>query len=142
MMSQALYIETSALLRIVLEHDAGLRAALASAGKLVASALTFVEAERGLARAARDQRIDPAQRREGQRWVRAVAKSCDTMALDADVLDRARGEFPAEPIRTLDALHLATALIWDETFGELTIASCDERVRANAAALGLPLVPA
>lgn len=56
-------------------------------------------------------------------------------------MQRARADFPLEPVRTLDALHVSTALAFYEAFGELTMLSFDERVRANAAALGMLLNP-
>lgn len=61
--------------------------------------------------------------------------------LDAGVLSRARQTFPMEPVRTLDALHLASVLAWDQAIDRLTVASCDERVRGNALALGFDVVP-
>jgi hypothetical protein len=61
--------------------------------------------------------------------------------LDASVLSRARQSFPVGPVRTLDALHLASALAWDQAIGRLTVVSCDDRVRANALALGFDVVP-
>jgi predicted nucleic acid-binding protein len=47
-----------------------------------------------------------------------------------------RRPFPAEPIRTLDAIHLATAELLGEAPQLVTIVTRDERVRANARALG------
>jgi predicted nucleic acid-binding protein len=52
------------------------------------------------------------------------------------VLDRARRPFPVEPIRTLDAVHLATAELLGEAPPLVTIVTRDERVRKNAEALG------
>ena len=44
--------------------------------------------------------------------------------------------FPIEPIRTLDAVHLATAELLDEAPQVVTIVTRDVRVRDNARALG------
>jgi hypothetical protein len=52
-------------------------------------------------------------------------------------LDRAARPFPAEPVRTLDAIHLATALEFQDALGTLTMLSLDARIRENAAALGM-----
>jgi predicted DNA-binding protein (UPF0278 family) len=49
--------------------------------------------------------------------------------------------FPREPVRTLDAIHLATALLHAAEIGALVVLSIDQRVRANADALGLAVVP-
>ena len=61
--------------------------------------------------------------------------------LSERVLVRARAAVPSEPIRTLDALHLATALIFREALGDLRMLSFDERIRDNAHALGIPVTP-
>ena len=57
------------------------------------------------------------------------------------VLDRASRTFPVEPVGTLDAIHLATALEFHAALGSLTMLSLDERIRANAAALGMEVAP-
>lgn len=57
------------------------------------------------------------------------------------VLDRARARFPHQPVRTLDALHLAAALMFHEAHGELTMVSLNKQIRENAASLGLSVSP-
>ena len=52
-----------------------------------------------------------------------------------------KGPFPHEPVRTLDALHLATAAIFAQALGSLCVASLDDRVRTNAKAMGMSLAP-
>jgi hypothetical protein len=47
--------------------------------------------------------------------------------------------FPVEPIRTLDAAHLATAELLGEAPPLVTIVTRDGRVRENAEALGYPV---
>jgi predicted nucleic acid-binding protein len=54
------------------------------------------------------------------------------------VLARALEPFPVS-LRTLDALHLATALFLAERRQEIRVAAYDERMRAGAEALGLRL---
>lgn len=63
------------------------------------------------------------------------------MAIGPAVLDRARRPFPVEPLRTLDALHLASALTAMETLGDVAVLSLDRRVRTAARASGLELLP-
>jgi predicted nucleic acid-binding protein len=137
--TRRLYVETSALLRVLLEGDDGLRPALSGEG-LFTSALTFVEAGRAIARARREGRLEAAQAREVERQLAAFERTCDVIALDDEVLRRAREELPAEPVRTLDALHLASLRVLDEALGGFDIASCDDRIRRNAAALGFEVV--
>ena len=57
-------------------------------------------------------------------------------------MDRARRRFPREPVRALDALHLATVLRIGDFRPGLGVLSFDRRIRANAAALGFDVLPA
>jgi len=52
-------------------------------------------------------------------------------------LTRAGTTFPVEQVRTLDAIHLSTALAFVEAFPELAMVALDRRVTDNATALGL-----
>ncbi len=140
-MTRRAYVETSALLRVLLEGDAALRPALSREG-LFTSALTFVEAARAIARARREGRLTPAAAREAERDLAAFERACDVVALDEEVLRRAREELPEEPVRSLDALHVASFRVLDEALGGFEVVSCDDRVRRNAVALGFPVVPA
>lgn len=63
------------------------------------------------------------------------------LGLDQEVLARAGSAFPVEPVRTLDALHLASALVASSAVGQLTVLSLDRRIRECAHALGLELLP-
>jgi len=136
-----LYVESSALLRVALEGDAALRRQMATHGRLVTSSLTWVEADRALRRARTVERLDGARLERAQRWIDAFLANCAELVLESSVLSRARQGFPVEPVRTLDALHLASILAWDQAIDRLTIASCDARVRDNAHALGFNLLP-
>lgn len=139
-MSPRVYVETSALLRVLLDGDEALRTLLSRDG-LFTSALTFVESARAISRARRERRIDPAGAREAERQLAAFERSCDVVSVDDEVLRRARADLPEEPVRSLDAIHLATVRILDEDLGGLEVASCDDRVRRNAAALGIAVIP-
>ena len=61
--------------------------------------------------------------------------------LDSAVADRARRPFHAEPIRTLDAIHLATATIANSLVPEMSVLSLDRRVRVSARQMGFGLLP-
>ncbi|HET6219276.1 MAG TPA: hypothetical protein VFE27_19800, partial [Acidobacteriaceae bacterium] len=58
-----------------------------------------------------------------------------------EVVDRARKPFPAEPIRTLDAIHLAAALTARAYLAGLGLLSLDDRVRSAGRRLGFELLP-
>ena len=136
-----LYVETSALLRVTLEGDVALRQRLASADRSLTSALTRVEADRALRRAVAVRRLIDEQQVRARRWVDEFLARCDEIVLDGSVLERARRNFPVEPVRTLDALHLASVLAWNRAVAPLTVVSCDDRIRANALALGYDIAP-
>lgn len=133
------YVETSALLAALLEQDADARKALHGRRGRVTSALTFAEATRALVRARVAGRVTTADERAAVRWLQAFRRHCDVVAVTDAVLVRAGRPFPIEPIRTLDAVHLATA----ESLGEppqfITIVTRDSRIIDNAKALGYEL---
>ncbi len=63
------------------------------------------------------------------------------LRLSTDIIDRARQRFPSEPVRTLDALHLAAAIAAKAAASDLALLSLDDQIRANARALGFAVVP-
>ena len=71
--------------------------------------------------------------------LRRFERRCYVVAITDAVLARVRRPFPVEPIRTLDAVHLATAELLDEPPQLMTIVSRDDRVRDNAVALGFAI---
>ena len=58
------------------------------------------------------------------------------MEISAEVRHLAGRKFPVEPIRTLDAIHLSTALVLMRAFPELSMLTYDRRILDNARALG------
>jgi predicted nucleic acid-binding protein len=133
------YIETSALLSALLEQDLTARQALKRKGRRITSALTFAESTRALVRARVGGRISAEQERAALRWLSSFRRRCDVIAITESVLVRAGRPYPAEPIRTLDAIHLASAEELGEPPQLVTIVTRDSRVRDNARALGYPL---
>jgi hypothetical protein len=61
--------------------------------------------------------------------------------VNEEVLARTGEDLPVEPVRTLDAIHLAALQIPAEVLPDLDVVSADERVRANATALGFGVMP-
>jgi len=64
------------------------------------------------------------------------------LELSREVAERAEGSFAVEPVRTLDALHLASALLLRQALPDLRILSTDDRVRSNGRGLGFEVFPA
>lgn len=130
------YIESSALLAALLEHDVAARTALRRRTRRITSALAFAEAARALVRARVAGRLTAAAERAALRWLQTFRRRCDVVAVTDVVLARAGRPFPVEPIRTLDAVHLATAELLGEAPQLVTIVTRDARVSDNAWALG------
>lgn len=130
------YIESSALLAALLERDAAARKALRAPGGRVTSALTLAEAARAIVRARVSGRLTPTQGRAAIQALRVFARRCYVVAVTDPVLARAGQPFPIEPIRTLDAVHLATAELLGEPPQLVTIVTRDRRVKENAEVLG------
>lgn len=130
------YIESSALLAALLEHDQEALKSLRARTRRITSALTLAEAARAIVRARVSERLTQDQERGAVRGLRRFERRCYVVAITDDVLARVRRPFPVEPVRTLDAVHIATA----ESLGEppqlITIVTRDNRVRDNAKALG------
>jgi predicted nucleic acid-binding protein len=140
-----LYLDTSALLRAELERDLKLRRTLAEATQLFACRLLHVEAARALRRLEREHPRRKTALQSAEDGIAATLASCLVAQLGDNVLTRAQLDFPLEPVRSLDAIHLAAALWWRDrlsaTGDALMFASTDDCLRANAAALGFPLIP-
>ena len=68
--------------------------------------------------------------------VREIFGAVTFVELSPSVLERAIEPFPV-PVRTLDALHLATALFLEGRRQHVAVATYDERMRAAARAVGL-----
>lgn len=66
-----------------------------------------------------------------------ISRQWTAVEISADVRARASRRFPVEPIRTLDAIHLATALELLRVVQELQVLSLDRRVVDNLEPLGL-----
>src|SRR5688572_6191533 len=130
------YVESSALVAALLEHDTDVTKRLPAGTRRVTSALTFSEAGRAIIRARMTGRLTAEDERAAVRALRTFERRCFVLEVHQAVLDRVRRPFPVEPIRTLDAIHLATAELLGEPPQLVTIVTRDERVRANARALG------
>jgi predicted nucleic acid-binding protein len=129
-------MESSALVAALLEHDEAAMEAPASGTRLVTSALTLAEAMRAIIRARGAGRLTAEQEQAAVRGLRTFRRRCFVLDVDQSVLRPVGRRFPVEPVRTLDAVHLATAELLDEPPRVVTIVTRDVRVRENALALG------
>ncbi len=138
-----LYAESSAVLSWLFDDQQAesVREALSSAEIVLASDLTIVECDRVLVRNVYSGRLSEAVAARRATELGQVAAHWRVMRLDTEILERARRPFPGEPLRTLDALHLASALMALRTVPRLALLSLDKRVRRSGQQLGLTLLP-
>lgn len=139
-----LYAESSAALAWLLEQEHGELVAetLAQAELIITSDLTLIECDRVLIRAVALNELQESDAAHRQARFNAVATRWTLLALDEEIIERARRPFPSEPIRALDAIHLASAVTARKAVSDLTMLSLDGRVRKAADRLGFPLLPA
>jgi predicted nucleic acid-binding protein len=76
----------------------------------------------------------------GRAAIETALTQIDMYDLTPDVLDRALHPFPI-PLRTLDALHLATIDFLNRRGQALALASYDQRLLTAAQALGIEAAP-
>jgi predicted nucleic acid-binding protein len=137
------YAESSAVLAWLLGERAGrpVREVLRGAELVIASDLTLIECDRVLVRAVTLREIDEAAAAERRAHLNAAAAHWHLWRVSADIVDRARRPFPAEPVRTLDAIHLASALAARSVVPGVELLSLDDRIREAGAQLGFTLQP-
>ncbi len=138
-----IYAETSAVLRWILGAPLGeeIRNRLIQAQAVVTSRLTLIEARRSLTRASALNEITPAALELAEMALNLASAHWAIVEITPEILDRAAARFPAEPVRTLDAVHLATAAYIHAELGVLTVVSTDDRVVRNARLLGMSAAP-
>ncbi len=136
---RALYLETSAVLRWLLgEPDApGIARRIQETAEPVCSVLTILEAHRALVRAERKRPARGRQFRLLRRQLGEASGDWNVLEMTPDIRVRAGEPFPIEPVRTLDAIHLATALHFARAFPGLSVLTFDERIASNLEPLGL-----
>ena len=138
------YAESSAVLAWLLGEEAGhrVRELLRRAELVMASDLTLVECDRVLIRAVTLGELDEAAAADRRAHLNAAAAHWDLWRISPEIVDRARHPFPAEPLRTLDAIHLASALAARTAVPGVELLSLDDRIRRAGVQLGFRLQPA
>ena len=139
----SLYAESSAILACLLDESTAseVRRLLAGAEIIVTSELTLIECHRVLIRAAALGELNEADAADRRAHLANAAARWHILQIGSEIVDRAKQPFPEEPIRTLDAVHLASALTARAAVAGLKVLSLDDRLRKSAKKLGLPLLP-
>jgi predicted nucleic acid-binding protein len=133
------YIDSSVLLRVALwQSDALPEWRQVERG--VSSALIMTESLRTLDRLRVRAKLSDEEVALRRSTILQLIASLELVELDAVVLDRAAQPMPTE-LGTLDAIHLASALLWKEmSDSELTMATHDAALGLAARAHGLQVV--
>ncbi|HTV80543.1 MAG TPA: type II toxin-antitoxin system VapC family toxin [Steroidobacteraceae bacterium] len=139
----SLYAESSAILAWLVDEDAAetVLTLLAAEPLILASDLTLIECDRALHRAVALRDLTEADAADRRAHLAGVSSHWTLLRIGAEVVERARQPFPGPPIRTLDALHLASLLVARSVVPGLTLLSLDHRVRQAAARLGIDARP-
>ncbi len=133
------YLDSSTILRIILGQTNALQE-WRSITQGVASALVEVECLRTLDRLRLAEDLKDAEIADRRETVFRLLEAIEVVELTRPILSRAAQPLPTA-LGTLDAIHLATALLWKErTRADLVMATHDEGLATAARASGLRIV--
>jgi predicted nucleic acid-binding protein len=130
------YVDASVLLRVALGQPNALPE-WRQIDRGVSSALVTIESLRTLDRLRLRANLSDREVATRRAVILALIASLELVEIDAVVLDRAAQPMPTE-LGTLDAIHLATAMLWKEiTRTDLVMATHDGALALGAQAHGL-----
>jgi len=133
------YIDASVLLRLVLGQRDALRE-WHEFDKGVSSALITVESLRTLDRLRMRAKLPDSEMASRRATILKLIASLEIVEITSIVLERAAQPMPTE-LWTLDAIHLATALLWKELErSELVMATHDRELAIAAQAHGFATI--
>jgi predicted nucleic acid-binding protein len=137
----ALYLESSAVLSWLLDEPKAeqVRRTVDRSDAILTATLTLVESNRALVRAELQELMSQADRRRLRGLLARESARWALLELTESVRTRSSDRFPVEPVRSLDAIHLATALEGQEAYPDLEVLSFDQRILDNLLPLGLIL---
>jgi predicted nucleic acid-binding protein len=107
----------------------------------MSSDLTLLEYDRVLIRAVALEEIDEGGAADRRAHLNLAASHWHVLRLSSDIVRSSETAFPAEPIRTLDAIHLASALAARSAAAGVELLSLDDRIRRAGEQLGFRLRP-
>lgn len=129
------YVDTSALLKLVIDEDGSDQAATiwTSADTVASVALITVEARAALAAASRGRRITAKQHADARRELEVLLADLHIVEPTEELIGEAAALAEAEGLRGYDAVHLAAALL----VGATVLSSADTELCAAAERRGL-----
>jgi len=132
------YLDSSALLRLVLREPGAVPLEeLTSRKKVISSELIAIERPRTIDRLRLQGSLSTEEASSRSSVIKDWLEAVDLALLQRPILARASEPFPT-PLRTLDAMHLATALVWRDRMGqELVMMTHDGALATAARAFGI-----
>ena len=133
------YVDASVLLRVALAQANALRE-WRNIGRGISSALITVESLRTLDRLRVTAKLTDSEVASRRATVLKMIASLEIVEITSVVLERAAQPMPTE-LGTLDAIHLASALLWKESKrAELVVATHDRALAIAAQAHGVTAI--
>jgi predicted nucleic acid-binding protein len=132
------YVDASVIVAATLDQPGALRGVRWASA--VSSELIVAELLRTLDRLRLTASTPDAELAQLREEAERNLASLDLVPINRAVLRRAGGAFPM-PVKTLDAIHLATALLWEEHAGEIVFLTHDRQLANAARACGLTVYP-
>ena len=133
------YIDSSVLLRVALGQPNALPE-WRDVERGVSSALIRTESLRTLDRVRLRVNLSDIEVARRRATILALIDSLELVEIDSGVLDRAAQPMPTE-LGTLDAIHLASALLWKDAVGlDAVMATHDQALGLAAQAHGLKVL--
>ncbi len=128
----ALYLDTSAVLRAILEVGTTpeIEDRISGADVLITSRLSLVESARALVRAKVLGRLSERENVHVERALDEVWARCHVWEITRAICERAASIAPRTSLRTLDAIQLATFVEARRRLGEVELLTVDERLSA------------
>lgn len=135
------YLDSSALLRLVLREPGAVPLEeLTSREGIISSELVAIECPRTIDRLRLRGSLSTEEASSRSSVIKDWLEAVDLVLLQRPILSRASEPFPT-PLGTLDAMHLATALVWrDRMEQELVMMTHDGGLATAARAFGIEVV--
>ena len=133
------YVDSSVVSRVVMRQPNRL-VGLETSTQRLTSLLTQLECLQAIDKARLDEGLDQDEILARRLVLFQQLRRMSKIAVARSVIDRAGSSFPL-PVKTLDAIHLATALqLRERRYRELVFATHDRQQGRAAAALGFEVI--
>jgi predicted nucleic acid-binding protein len=135
-----IYLDTSALIkRYVVERGSPIVQKLVSGGDAIATSMVaFAEVYSGLMRKRREGFLTPRAYATARRQFEAEWNAYTLVSVGQELLDLARNLIEKHPLRSFDAIHLASGVrLKTDLEEEVTLAAADDRLLKAGKAEGL-----